>query len=231
LNTIKGIYYPSLVGKTGIVKNDVEFDKHTVLTGPNASGKTTFLKAIAINTLLSQQVGLGFYEEYRLSEPYKNIHSYLNIPDTSERDSLFEAESRRCKIILEKIANSSTTDKHLCIFDELFSGTNPVDASHSAYSFLKHLCIHYPYVDFVLTTHYTDICRKIEEKNGNKDGDEKDTGRQMVNRQMNVLQNENHSLTMTYKIIPGISDIKGASNILENMGFPDEIVQEVRQGH
>ena len=226
-NVIKGMYYPSLVGKQGIVKNDVDLNRHTILTGPNASGKTTFLKAIAINTLLSQQVGLGFYDEYHLTEPYKHIHSYLNIPDTSERDSLFEAETRRCKNILEKITHSLSTDTHLCIFDELFSGTNPVDASRSAYSFLKHLCIHYPNVDFVLTTHYTDICRKIEEEPETDKG----SGRQMVNRQMNVVENEDHSLTMTYKMISGISEIKGASHILENMGFPDDIVQEVRQGH
>ena len=228
-NAIKGMYYPSLVGKQGIVKNDVELNQHTILTGPNASGKTTFLKAIAINTLLSQQVGLGFYDEYRLVEPYRHIHSYLNIPDTSERDSLFEAETRRCKTILEKITNSSTTDNHLCIFDELFSGTNPVDASRSAYSFLKHLCNHYPQVDFVLTTHYTDICRKIEEEPTSTT--EGGSIRKMVNQQMNVLENKDHSLTMTYKMISGISDVKGASHILENMGFPDEIVQEVREGH
>ena len=235
-NAIQGMYYPRLVGKPDIVKNDVDFDQHTVLTGPNASGKTTFLKALAINTLLSQQVGLGFYDEYRLREPYKHIHSYLNIPDTSERDSLFEAETRRCKIILEKITHSPNTDAHLCIFDELFSGTNPVDASRSAYSFLKHLCVHYPCVDFAITTHYTDICRKIEDdhesENTPVDTEKKGpTGRRMVNRQMNVLENQqDHSLTMTYQMIPGISDIKGASNILENMGFPDDIVQEVRTG-
>jgi len=222
-NTIKGMYYPCLVGKQCIVKNDMDLNQHTVLTGPNASGKTTLLKALAINTLLSQQVGLGFYEEYQLIEPYTHIHSYLNIPDTSERDSLFEAETRRCKIILEKIIDSLPTDHHLCIFDELFSGTNPVDASRSAYSFLKHLCVHYQHVDFVLTTHYTDICRKIDEET------DVENSRRMVNRQMNVLENEDHSLTMTYKMVSGISEIKGASHILKNMGFPDEIVQEVRQ--
>lgn len=221
-NAIKGLYYPSLVGKTEIVKNDIDLKRHIILTGPNASGKTTLLKAIAINTLLSQQVGLGFYDEYALVEPYRYVHSYLNIPDTSERDSLFEAETRRCKKILEKIANSSTGDRHLCIFDELFSGTNPVDASSSAYSFLKHLCSHYPQVDFVLTTHYTDICRKIE------DTEPEAKERQMTNYQMSVLENENHFLTMTYQMVAGISEIKGASHILENMGFPDEIVQEVR---
>lgn len=223
-NVIIGMYYPRLVKepREKIVKNDVSFDKHPVLTGPNASGKTTFLKSIAINTLLSQQVGLGFYDEYQMRKLYQHVHSYLNIPDTSERDSLFEAETRRCKTILEKIANSSAEDKHLCIFDELFSGTNPVDASRSAFSFLKYLCHHHPNADFVLTTHYTDVCHKIEELT-------EPEGRQMVNYKMDVLENpDDHTLTMTYKMVPGISDIKGASHILENMGFPTDIIQEVR---
>jgi DNA mismatch repair ATPase MutS len=52
----------------------------------------------------------------------------LNIPDSSGRDSLFQAESRRCKEIID-IINKDKTHRHFCIFDELFSGTNPVETT------------------------------------------------------------------------------------------------------
>lgn len=218
------MYYPGLLPliKKGdeITQNDISMEEHTILTGPNASGKTTFLKTLAINFLLSQQMGLGCYDECVLVEPYHFIHSYLNIPDTSERDSLFEAETRRCKEILTKIEESEATQNHLCIFDELFSGTNPTDAIHSAFSFLKYVCEHHTNVDFALTTHYTDVCEKIDEAGSMK--------RWMKNRKMNVLEKDGN-LVMTYRMVEGISKIQGAVHILENMGFPKEIVDSVRR--
>ena len=64
------------------------------LTGTN--GKTTTIKTALINIILSQQIGYGCFESLKLC-PYDNIYCYLNIPDTSGRDSLFQAEARRCK--------------------------------------------------------------------------------------------------------------------------------------
>jgi hypothetical protein len=43
------------------VKNDANLDKKIIITGPNASGKTTFLKTTAINLILSQQFGMGAF--------------------------------------------------------------------------------------------------------------------------------------------------------------------------
>lgn len=55
-----------------------------------------------MNIILSQQIGYGFYDSANIN-PYDYLHSYLNIPDTSGRDSLFQAESRRCKEILDSL--------------------------------------------------------------------------------------------------------------------------------
>ena len=115
--SINGMYYPALIDEK-YVKNDCSFQKNIIITGPNASGKTTILKSTAINVLFSQQFGVGFYDSCSIN-PYTYIHSYLNIPDTSGRDSLFQAESRRCKEIIDIIDESSNNDRHLCIFDEL----------------------------------------------------------------------------------------------------------------
>ena len=103
-----------------------------LITGPNASGKTTFIKSAMLGVLFSQQLGCGFYQKATL-RPYEQLCCYLNIPDTSGRDSLFQAEARRCKEIL------SLKGRMFCIFDELFSGTNPYEACASAYGFLTHM--------------------------------------------------------------------------------------------
>ena len=136
-------YYSPHMGLDYVV-NNCKFDKNMVITGPNASGKTTYLKTTMINVIFTQQTGFGFYKKCVLN-PYTHIHSYLNIPDTSERDSLFQAESRRCKDIIDIIdsnENENNESRHLCTFDELYSGTNPEEASKSAYAFLLYLANH-----------------------------------------------------------------------------------------
>ena len=70
------------------------------------------------NLILSQQLGVGFYEEAKI-KPFMHIHCYLNIPDTSCRDSLFQAEARRCKEIIDAL-DENKDDSHFCIFDELY---------------------------------------------------------------------------------------------------------------
>ena len=197
------------------VRNDVILDTFGVITGPNASGKTTYLKTTAINVILCQQFGVGYFSACKM-RPYVKIHSYLNIPDTSGRDSLFQAESRRCKEILDSIQGDK--GRQFCIFDELYSGTNPKEATKAAYAFLEYLR-KYKHVDLFLTTHYVSICDEWTEKNENK--------RTIENYQMVVNQTETRNIP-TYKIAPGISHIEGAIGILEDMDYPEEMIAMVR---
>ena len=122
-------------------------------------GKTTVIKTVMINVIFSQQFGLGFYDKAYVT-PYKYLHCYINIPDTSSRDSLFQAEARRCKNIIDCIKDN-VSSKHLCLFDELYSGTNPFEASASAYAFIDYISKNYN-VRFLLTTHFINICEKLE---------------------------------------------------------------------
>jgi len=207
--------YPALVNESPI-KNNSSFDKNMIISAPNKAGKTTILKTTAINIIFTQQVGCGFYSSATLT-PYTHIHSYLNIPDTSGRDSLFQAEARRCKDILEIIGQYGDAKyRHFCIFDELYSGTNPEEASKAGYAFLEYLskCQN---VNFILTTHYLSICKKYR----------KSTHIENFKMQVNVL--DDGTFDYTYKMKRGISKIKGALRVLKDMDYPEEIVNTIEQ--
>ena len=162
------------------------------------------------NILLSQQIGYGFYKNANINI-YDYIHCYINIPDTNERDSLFQAEARRCKEILD-IINLNKDKKHFCIFDEIFSGTNPDDAYKSGLKYLTYLN-KIQNVDYMLTTHYNKLCKNI---NNNS----------VANLKMKVNKNKNNdNFDFQYKLVSGINKINGGNKILKDLEFPDEIVK------
>lgn len=210
----KNAYYPALIGLTP-VKNSYDLSKHLIITGPNASGKTTTLKTTLINILVSQQFGCGCYETATV-QPYKHMHCYLNIPDTIGRDSLLQAEARRCKDIIDAVKESGTKDTHFCVFDELYSGTNPEEAVISAYVVMNYLAKH-KNVSTMLTTHYADLCRKLEKKEN------------MQNCHMKVLKTEEEDFEYTYLLEDGISTIKGGIKVLMDMDYPQEIIDSANK--
>jgi len=210
----KNAYYPALIGSTPI-KNSYDLSKHLIITGPNASGKTTTLKTTLINILVSQQFGCGCYESATV-QPYKHMHCYLNIPDTIGRDSLLQAEARRCKHIIDAVKESGAKDTHFCIFDELYSGTNPEEAVISAYVVMNYLAKH-KNVSTMLTTHYADLCRKLEKKEN------------MKNCHMKVLKTGEDDFEYTYLLENGISVIKGGIKVLMDMDYPQEIIDSANK--
>ena len=204
----KNCYYANLKNLNPI-KNTVKLKQNMIITGPNASGKTTTLKSILINIIFSQQFGCGFYDSAKM-KPFNHIHCYLNIPDTSGRDSLFQAEARRCKEILDIISvNKSHT--HFCAFDELYSGTNPEEAEQSATSFMKYIT-KYDNVSCLLTTHFIKVCKKLEKS------------KTIINYKMSTDKNDNE-LKYKYILEEGISDIKGGIIVLKQMNYPKEIIE------
>lgn len=208
-------YYPPLLEQSDveIVKNTCGFDKNMIISAPNAAGKTTILKTTLINIIFSQQLGCGFYDSCVLN-PYTHIHSYLNIPDTSGRDSLFQAESRRCKEIIDIVSETDHESRHFCIFDELYSGTNPTDAGKSATAFLKYLG-KFGNVNFMLTTHYVYVCKKFKKS------------KKICNYKMGTVSIGTAGFKFTYKLEPGISKIQGAIKILKDMNYPQEMIDTI----
>jgi hypothetical protein len=211
--TFKNLYHPSI--KTGIIKNDLNLNKSKIITGPNASGKTTLLKASIINIILTQQVGCGYYDYCKIN-PFDFIHCYINIPDTSGRDSLFQAEVRRCKNILNMIQKHPNR-RHFCVFDELYSGTNPYEAISSAYSYLKFI-IENSNIKLILTTHFIKLCNLL---NKNKDIEN-------FHMKTNLTLTKNKQ-NYSYKFLKGISKIKGGLSVLRDLKYPQKIINSAQQ--
>ena len=207
------VYYPPLMDDNP-VKNNVTLNKNIIITGPNASGKTTIIKSVLFNIILCQQTGFGFFTSAVLT-PYDYVYSYLNIPDTSGRDSLFQAESRRCKEILDSLI-SKKEKTHFCIFDELYSGTNPYEAVASAYGYIDYLSS-LENVKLMLTTHYVELCDKL---NDNKC---------INNLHMAININENDDVTYLYRLEDGISHVKGGIKVLCDLEYPDSIIENTKK--
>ena len=208
----RNFYFP--IENSTIIKNSCNLKKNYIISGPNASGKTTVIKSLILNVILSQQIGRGFYDKGCVS-PYSHIHCYLNIPDTNNRDSLFQAEARQCKNIIDCI-KSNNNSKHFVIFDELYSGTNPEQAVKSAYSYLKYLG-ELNNVTFLLTTHFYDLCHKINNINREK----------IVNISMKS-KNTNNKTIYYYKLQKGISTVKSGFDILKDMNYPEQIINTLK---
>ena len=207
----KGAYFPASGPKP--VRNDYSLDRHLIVTGPNAAGKTTLLKATLFNVLLSQQVGVGFYSKARIC-PFDRIHCYINIPDTSGRDSLFQAEARRCKNILASIEKGGPSARHFCVFDELYSGTNPYEAIGSAEAFLRYIGGN-KRVSFVMTTHFLDLCERLDEHD------------RVRNCHMSATSGTG-GMKYTYKLCGGVSKVKGGVEVLKALSYPESVVERAK---
>ena len=206
-------YFPPTL-ETNSVTNTYNLNKNILITGPNAAGKTTLLKTTLFNIIISQQIGCGFYSHANIYL-FDKIHCYINIPDTSNRDSLFQAEARRCKDILTDILCTPKL-RHFCIFDELFSGTNPYEAISSAVSFLDYLNKQ-KNTSFILTTHFLDLCKQLE----NHD--------KIINRNMKIETKYNDEFNYTYKLSTGISNIRGGVKVLKQLNYPAEIISNTEK--
>lgn len=95
-----------------------------LLTGSNASGKSTFLKTVAINALLSQTCGMALAKEY--SSCFFRIYSSMALKDNIQgSESYFIVEIKSLKRILDAVNQDKTPV--LCFVDEVLRGTNTVE--------------------------------------------------------------------------------------------------------
>jgi hypothetical protein len=213
---VEGLGHPCL--KSNTIKNNINLgDKETynmILTGPNAGGKSTLVKSILINTLLSQTITMSCSNKCTIT-PFKYINSQINIPDCKGKESLFQAEMNRCKYNFDVIQSLDNTDYSLIIMDEVFNSTNPIEGISGAYAVADHLSKH-TNVMVIFTTHFVYLTKL-----------QKNTKR-FTNYRMNVKRKDNQ-IIFPYKLKKGISQQYIALELLEQNGFNDELITEAKK--
>lgn len=117
------------------VKNSIRADRGILLTGSNASGKSTFLKTVAVNAILSQTVNTVAADRYRA--PFFYVYSSMALRDDMENgESYYIVEIRSLKRILDAAAGQKRV---LCFVDEVLRGTNTVERIAASTEILRFL--------------------------------------------------------------------------------------------
>lgn len=116
----KEIYHP-LIKKP--VLNSGSFNSGVLITGSNASGKSTFIKTVAINAILAQTIYTCFAKEYKSS--YFRVYTSMALrDDIHSNESYYIVEIKSLKRILDSINDNIPC---LCFVDEILRGTNTVE--------------------------------------------------------------------------------------------------------
>ena len=198
------LYHPLL---SNPIANDVHFQKNMVISGDNASGKSTYLKTVAINAILAQ--GLGFAYGERLALPYGHVLTAMDVSDDIEvGDSYFITES---KAILRMIQHLKKPGFHYFFIDELFKGTNTIERIGSGLGIVRWLaaqnCL------YMISSHDIELVSASGEVNDNYHFDSRYVDGKIV---------------FDYQIKPGSAVTKNAVNTLESLHYPEEITQTAK---
>ena len=134
------------------IPNSISVDKNSVvITGANMSGKSTFLRTVAVNALMAQSVYTCYAAFYKA--PFFVILSCMRVSDAlSESKSLYFAEAEQ---LLAMVRAADGNTPVLCVIDEPLSGTNGPERVSAALEILRYLACHRALV--VAATHDMDV--------------------------------------------------------------------------
>jgi len=194
------VYHP-LIKKP--VANSITEDGCTLLTGSNASGKSTFIKSLAINQILSQTIYTSLSKEFKAS--YFTIYSSMALKDNIlSNESYFIVEIKSLKRILDKAKGKYPI---LCFVDEVLRGTNTLEriaASSRILASLKNenaLCF--------AATHDIELTYILEKQYSNYHFRERIEGNQVL---------------FDYKLYKGRAVSKNAIKLLKLLGYSRNII-------
>jgi len=174
-------YVENCVTNTIEIGNDTS-SKNIILTGPNASGKSTVLKTILFNTILAQTISVCCAKTMTFT-PFKNIYSYLSKTDILGKQSLFETEINNISDYLTIIQNNECS---FIAIDEIMSGTNIEESTKIGKAIGKKLDSFKNNISMI-TTHNNKLTH-LEKKNYSK------------NYKMKIDND------YTYKLVKGVSN-------------------------
>jgi DNA mismatch repair ATPase MutS len=172
-----------------------------LITGSNMAGKTTFIRTIGVNVILSRTLWLC--HAGRAEIPTINVSSSISNTDFLEKGkSYYFTELEYIKKFLRLARND---EHYLFLIDEIFRGTNTIERIGGAAAVLQALSVK----DIVLvTTHDTELERFLHER-----------------YEMWYFQETGKKeKPFDYKIRPGVCSTKNAIKLMKDMGYPDYII-------
>lgn len=210
---VEELWHPYLDSEKA-VSNDFSLGEthksNAIITGPNAGGKSTFIKSVVISILLSQTIGICPAKRVSLTL-FSKLETYLNIPDLKGKESLFEAEVNRALSYVRTLEETPEDKYSLIVMDEIFNSTNPEEGISGAYSICQKLSSFSNSLS-IITTHFNYLTNL-----------EKDTFK-FKNYKIPIVKSSNQ-IIYPYKITEGVSKQFIAIELLRQKGFDSEIIE------
>ena len=199
--SIEGLYHPLLKNP---VRNDITATRNVLLlTGPNMSGKSTFLKSVSLCVYLGH-AGLAVPATKAVIPFFDNISVAINLTDSIVSGySHFMTEIITLKNVVEEALQGK---KCFAVFDELFRGTNIEDALEISTATIKGLT-KFTNSYFFISTHLHQL-KAMEEINNGK-----------VATCFIECQLDDDTPAFTYKLKQGWSDLKIGRILFEKEGL------------
>lgn len=197
-----GCYHPLLKEP---VKNSIRTEGGVLITGSNASGKSTFLKTLAVNVLLAQTLHTCTADSYRA--PLCALYSSMALKDSIQGgESYYIVEIRALKRILDAVGKQDRTV--VCFVDEVLRGTNTVERIAASTQILKSLCS--AGCLCFAATHDIELTELLKEDYDNYHFEEEIHGGDVV---------------FPYLLMKGQATTRNAIRLLEIMGYDEDIIR------
>lgn len=203
---IRGLYHPLL---SDPVKNDIDAKRGVLLTGSNASGKSTFLKAVAVNAIFAQTIHTCCAEEYQGCF-FRTMSSMALRDDLTGGESYYIVEIRSIKRILEAVRETGAPV--LCFVDEVLRGTNTVERIAASTQILKSL--HRPGVCCFAATHDIELTQLLEQEYDNYHFEEE------------ISEGD---ISFPYKLLKGRATTRNAIRLLALMGYDAGLIEDAQK--
>ena len=204
---MKSIIHP-LLDEENAIANTIEISNHILLTGSNASGKSTFMKAVALNLILAQSIQTATAHSF-IYQPGYVMTSMANADDVLSGDSYFMSELKS----IRRLFNTHQCNKIYCFIDEIFKGTNTTERIAASESVLSYLDNQKAY-QVIAATHDVELSILLENTYNNYHFNE------------SIQEN---SIFFDYKIKPGKANTRNAIELLRITQFPIDIYQRAQQ--
>lgn len=200
----KDLYHP-LIDEP--VLNSIDADKGVLITGSNASGKSTFLKAVCLNAIFAKTIYTCLCKEISLDD-YHILSSMSLRDDIMSHDSYFMVEIKALKRIFD-YRDKYRDKKILCFVDEVLRGTNTVERIACATQILK--AFNKENILCFAATHDIELTDNLKDEYDNYHFDEE------------IVEDD---VLFNYMIKHGKATSRNAIKLLSLMGFSNDIIKK-----